>query len=170
MVDYGLTDIVSERFDAGVRLGEAVAKDMIAVRIGPEMRMVIVGAPSYLTRYGEPQTPQDLVGHSCINLRLQTSGGLYAWEFAKDGRSLNVRAEGGLIFNTPRLIIDAAKAGLGLAFVPLDQAQPPIDAGLLIQVLDDWCPSFPGYHLYHPSRRQTSPALKLLVDALRYRQ
>lgn len=170
VVDYGLTDLVGGRFDAGVRLGEDVAKDMIAVRIGPEMRMVVVGSPAYFTAHGTPQQPQDLVRHNCISLRFQSSGGLYAWEFERDSRVLNVRVEGGLIFNTPRLIVNAAVAGLGLAFVALDQVQPYIDAGALVQVLDAWCPSFPGYHLYYPSRRQASPAFKLLVDALRFRE
>lgn len=169
VVDYGLTDIVSERFDAGVRAGEDIAKDMIAVRVGPDMRMVVVGAPSYFAEHGRPGSPQELVSHCCISLRFQTSGGLYAWEFEKDGRSINVRVEGGLIFNTPRLILKAATIGLGLAFVPSDQAAPLLADGELVQVLDDWCPSFPGYHLYYPSRRQASPAFRLLVEAFRYR-
>lgn len=169
VVDYGLTDIVSDQFDAGVRAGEDIAKDMIAVRIGPDMRMVVVGAPSYLAERGTPRTPQELVGHSCISLRLQTSGGLYAWEFEKDGQPVNVRVEGSLIFNTPRLILNAARMGLGLAFVPSDQAAPLIESGELVQILDDWCPSFPGYHLYYPSRRQASPAFRLLVEGLRYK-
>ncbi|CAX22042.1 putative transcriptional regulator [Methylorubrum extorquens DM4] len=169
VVDYGLTDIVSHRFDAGVRAGEDIAKDMIAVRVGPDMRMVVVGAPSYIAMRGTPRIPQELVGHSCISLRLQTSGGLYAWEFEKDGRPVNVRVEGGLVFNTPRLILNAARMGLGLAFVPSDQAGPLIESGELVQILDDWCPSFPGYHLYYPSRRQASPAFRLLVEGLRYK-
>ncbi len=168
-VDYGLTDIVAERFDAGVRLGEQVAKDMIAVRIGPEVRMVVVGAPGYFARRGRPQVPQDLTSHACINLRLPTRGGLYAWEFERDGHELRVRVDGQLVFNTTPLIQQAALDGLGLAFLPFDRVGGAIKAGRLECVLDDWCPPFPGYHLYYPSRRQNSPAFALLVEALRYR-
>ena len=168
VIDYGLSDIVSERFDAGVRLGEAIAKDMIAVRIGPDLQMAVVGAPSYFATNGRPRTPHDLVGHNCINLRLQTSGGLYAWEFEKDGRALNVRVEGKLVFNSPTFIIKAALAGLGLACVPEDQVRAYISQGRLVRVLKSSCSPFPGYHLYFPSRRQSSPAFKLLVNALRY--
>src|SRR5713101_4655370 len=167
--DYGLTDIVAQRFDAGVRDGEQVAKDMIAVRIGPDARMAVVGAPSYFRGRAEPKKPQDLIGHNCINLRLPTHGGLYAWEFEKGNRELKVRVEGQLIFNGTTQMLNAALAGLGLAYVPQDLAQPHLDGGLLTRVLEDWCPPYSGYHLYYPSRRQSSPAFALLVDALRYR-
>lgn len=169
IIDYGLTDIVAERYDAGVRSGEMVAKDMIAVRIGPDMRMTVVGAPSYFTRGSVPRIPQDLTAHSCINLRLPTLGGLYAWEFEKGGRELKVRVEGQLVFNTTALILDAALAGLGLAYLPEEQVQAHLAAGRLIRVLTDWCEPFSGYHLYYPSRRQPTSAFTLLVDALRYR-
>jgi len=169
IVDYGLTDIVAERFDAGVRLGEQVAKDMIAVRIGPDMRMAVVGSPAYFDRRKRPQTPRDLTGHDCINLRLPTYGGLYAWEFEKNGRELHVHVEGQLVFNNIALRMSAALAGLGLAYLPEDQVQAHIAAARLVRVLADWCPAFPGYHLYYPSRRQSSPAFASVVDALRYR-
>jgi DNA-binding transcriptional LysR family regulator len=168
-VDPGLTDIVAGRFDAGVRLGEQVAKDMIAMPIGPELRMACVGAPAYFAGKPRPKTPQDLAGHDCINLRFATSGGLYAWEFERDGRALNVRVEGQLTFNNSRMILRAAIAGFGLAFLPEDQVQGVIGDGRLLRVLEDWTPPFPGYHLYYPSRRQHSPAFALLLEALRYR-
>jgi DNA-binding transcriptional LysR family regulator len=168
-VDYGLTDIVAERFDAGVRPGETVAKGMIAVRIGPDTRMAVVGAPSYLAKRPRPETPQDLMAHACINLRLPTHGGLYAWEFEKGGRELRVRMEGQLVFNATALILDAALAGLGLAYLPEEQVRTQLAEGRLVRVLADWCPPFPGYHLYYPSRRQPTPAFALLVEALRYR-
>lgn len=166
-IDYGLTDIVKERFDAGVRLGEQIAKDMIAVPIGPPMFMAVVGAPSYLARRGVPKSPRDLARHSCINLRLPTRGGLYAWEFEKGARKLNVRVEGQLVLNTSSLIAKAALAGMGLASLPSHIVENDIAKGRLKQVLADWCPPFPGYHLYYPGRRQRSPALSLLVEALR---
>jgi len=169
IIDYGLTDIVAEHYDAGVRLGEQVAKDMIAVRIGPDMRMAVVGAPSYFARRPRPKKPQDLTAHDCINLRLPTYGGLYAWEFEKRGRELKVRVEGQLVFNNLALRLNAALAGLGLAYLPEDQVQMHLADGRLIRVLADWCPPFSGYHLYYPSRRQPTPAFGLLVDALRYR-
>jgi DNA-binding transcriptional LysR family regulator len=168
-VDYGLTDIVAERYDAGVRAGEQVAKDMVAVRIGPDMSMAVVGAPSYFTKRSSPKKPQDLTDHNCINLRLTTYGGLYAWEFEKGGRELKVRVDGQLVFNSTAQMLNAALAGFGLAYVPQDAAQPHIAGGRLKRVLEDWCPPFPGYHLYYPSRRHSSPAFSLLVDALRYR-
>jgi DNA-binding transcriptional LysR family regulator len=167
-IDNGLTDIVAQRFDAGVRAGEQVAKDMIAVRIGPDMRMAVVGAPSYLKKHLAPEKPQDLIGHSCINLRLLTHGGLYAWEFKKAGRELKVRVDGQLTFNGTFQMLDAALAGFGLAYVPEDLAQPHIGRGRLKRVLADWCPPYSGYHLYYPSRRQSSAAFALLVDALRH--
>jgi DNA-binding transcriptional LysR family regulator len=169
VVDHGLTDIVAERYDAGVRLGEQVAKDMIAVRIGPDMRMAVVGAPSYFAGRPRPRTPQDLTAHACINIRLPTYGGLYAWEFENGGRELKVRVEGQLVFNNVALRLNAALAGLGLAYLPEDQVQAHLADGRLIRVLADWCPPFPGYHLYYPSCRQPTPAFALLVDALRYR-
>ena len=169
VIDYGMTDIVAERYDAGVRLGEQVAKDMIAVRIGPAFRMAVVGAPSYFAKRKRPQTPQDLTAHDCINLRLPTYGGLYAWEFEKGGRELKVRVEGQLVFNNIALRLHAALAGFGLAYLPEDQVETHLADGRLIRVLGDWCPPFPGYHLYYPSRRQPTPAFALLVNALRYR-
>jgi DNA-binding transcriptional LysR family regulator len=169
VVDQGLTDIVAERYDAGVRLGEQVARDMIAVRIGPDMRMAVVGAPSYFANRPKPRTPQELTEHNCINLRLPTYGGLYAWEFEKGGRELKVRVEGQLVFNTVGLRLKAVLAGLGLAYLPEEQAHAQLESGELIRALADWCPPFSGYHLYYPSRRQPAPAFALLVDALRYR-
>ncbi|MDQ8726626.1 LysR family transcriptional regulator [Bradyrhizobium sp. LHD-71] len=169
MVDYGLTDIVAERYDAGVRLGEQLAKDMIAVRIGPDMRMAVVGAPAYFKQRKPPKKPQDLTEHSCINLRLPTYGGIYAWEFEKRGRELKVRTEGPLVFNNLALRIDAALAGLGLAYLPEDAVVEHLNKGALLRVLDDWCAPFSGYHVYYPSRRQPTAAFALLIEALRYR-
>ncbi len=169
VIDYGLTDIVAERYDAGVRLGEQVAKDMIAVRIGPDMRMAVVGSPAYFEKRPKPRKPQDLTVHDCINLRLPTYGGVYAWEFEKRGRALKVRVEGQLVFNNIALRTEAALGGFGVAYLPEDQVRPHLAAERLIRVLADWCPPFPGYHLYYPSRRQNSPAFALLVEALRYR-
>lgn len=168
-IDSGLTDIVTERFDAGVRLGEALAKDMIAVRIGPDLRMAVVGSPAYFKRRPIPHTPQDLAEHQCINLRFLSAGGFYAWELEKDGRELRVRVEGQLTFNNVDMIVRAATAGFGLGFVMADQVEAHLAEGRLVRVLEDWCPPFPGYHLYYPSRRQPSAAFSLLVDALRYR-
>lgn len=169
-IDYGLTDIVAGRFDAGVRSGEQVAKDMVAVRIGPDERMAVVGAPAYYKGRLEPKTPQQLVEHVCINLRLPTHGGLYAWEFEKDGRELRVRVDGQLFFNGTNQMLSAALAGLGLAYLPEQLARPHLDKGRLRRVLADWCPPFTGYHLYYPSRRQPSAAFALLVEALRHRR
>jgi DNA-binding transcriptional LysR family regulator len=169
IVDYGLTDIVAERYDAGVRLGEQVAKDMIAVRIGPDMRMAVVGSPAYFERNPKPKKPQELTGHHCINLRLPTYGGIYAWEFEKRGRAVKVRVEGQLVFNTIALRTEAALAGHGLAYLPEDQVKGQLASEQLTRVLADWCPAFSGYHFYYPSRRQNSPAFALLVEALRYR-
>lgn len=168
-VDNGLTDIVAERYDAGVRLGERVAKDMIAVRVGPDMRMAVVGSPAYFARRAPPKTPLHLADHRCINLRLPTSGGLYAWEFEKGRRELKVHVDGQLVFNNIALRVDAALAGFGLVYLPEDQVEAHIADGRLIRVLADWCPSFPGYHLYYPSRRQPTPAFALFVESLRYR-
>lgn len=168
-VDAGLVDIVAERYDAGVRLGEQVAKDMIAVAISPEMRMAVVGAPSYFAEHAPPSTPDDLTEHRCINLRLATYGGYYAWEFEKDGRELRVRVDGQIAFNGVRQILAATLAGFGLACVLEDQVKDLVAEGRLVRVLEDWNPPFPGYHLYYPSRRQSSAAFQLLVDALRWK-
>ena len=168
-IDYGLTDIVSERYDAGVRLGEQVAKDMIAVPVGPPMRMAVVGSPAYFARRPAPKTPRQLADHDCINLRLPTRGGLYAWEFEKGGRALNVRVEGQLVLNTAGMIVKAALAGMGLGCLPQGIVADEIARGKLVRVLGDWCPPFAGYHLYYPTRLQQSLPFKLLVDALRYR-
>ncbi|MBR0756199.1 LysR family transcriptional regulator [Bradyrhizobium jicamae] len=168
-VDYGLTDIVAERYDAGVRLGEQVAKDMIAVRIGPDFRMAVVGTPAYFKQRERPKHPQDLTHHACINMRLPTYGGIYAWEFEKRGRAMRVRVDGQTVFNSIALRMNAVMSGLGLSYLPEDQVRAQLAKGQLVRVLDDWCPPFPGYHLYYPSRRQSSPAFALLVDALRYR-
>jgi DNA-binding transcriptional LysR family regulator len=168
-VDHRLIDIVAERFDAGVRSGEQVAKDMIAVRVGPDMRMAVVGAPSYFANRPVPKKPQDLTEHNCVNLRLLTHGGLYAWEFRKGTREIRVRVDGQLTFNNTGQMFNAALAGIALAYVPEDLVQPHVTAGRLKRVLEDWCPPNPGYHLYYPSRRQSTPAFNLLVEALRYR-
>jgi DNA-binding transcriptional LysR family regulator len=169
IIDHGLTDIVAQRFDAGVRAGEQVAKDMIAVRIGPDLRMAVVAAPSYFRKHPEPKRPQDLIGHDCINLRLMTYGGLYPWEFEKAGREIKVRVEGQLAFNGSFQMLNAALAGFGLAYVPEDLAEPHVAKGRLMRVLEDWCAPYSGYHLYYPSRRQSSAAFSLLVEALRHR-
>jgi DNA-binding transcriptional LysR family regulator len=169
-IDYGLTDIVRQRFDAGVRSGEQVAKDMIAVRIGPDWRMALVAAPDYLEGRKRPKTPDELSAHRCINLRLTSSGGLYAWELAKGNRKVNVRVDGQLTFNSTRQMLEAARAGFGIAIVPESLARDDLAAKRLVPLLTEWWPSYPGYHLYYPSRRQLSPAFALLVDALRYRQ
>jgi len=167
-IDNSLTDIVTGRYDAGIRLGEQVAKDMVAVRIGPDWRMVVVGSPAYFARHGKPQTPHDLQNHSCINMRMPTLGGLYAWEFAKDGQDLRVRVEGQLIFNNLSPRISAAMAGMGLAFVPEDTVEQAVAEGALEKVLEDWCEPFPGYYLYYPSRKQHTAAFAQLIEALRY--
>ena len=167
VIDYGLTDIVAGHYDAGVRLGEQVAKDMIAVRIGPDMRMAVVGAPSYFETHSRPKQPQDLTQHDCIGLRLPTYGSTYAWEFEKNGREVKVHVEGQLVFNNLALRLDAAMAGLGLAYLPEDQVLIHIAAGRLTRVLADWCPPFSGYHLYYPSRRQPMSAFSVVVEALR---
>jgi len=168
VIDYGLTDIVTERIDAGIRTGEMVAKDMIAIRIGPDLRSAVVGAPAYFASRAKPKTPQDLTAHNCINLRLPTHGGLYAWEFEKGAREIRVRVEGQLICNGSGAMLEAALAGFGLAYLPEQDIEPYLADGRLIRVLADWCPPYPGYHLYYPSRRQPTPAFALLVDALRY--
>jgi DNA-binding transcriptional LysR family regulator len=170
ITDYSLTDIVSERYDAGVRAGEQVAKDMIAVRIGPDLRTAAVASPAYFKKHPEPKRPQDLIVHNCINLRLPTHGGLYAWEFENAGRQLRVRVEGQLTFNGTWQMLNAALDGLGIAYVPEDVVQPHLTKRRLKRVLEEWCQPYPGYHLYYPSRRQTSGAFGLLVEALRYRR
>jgi DNA-binding transcriptional LysR family regulator len=168
-VDTGLRDIVADRFDAGVRLGEQIAKDMIAVRIGPDLRMAAVAAPDYLSRHPAPMTPLDLTQHRCINLRFPTLGGLYAWEFEKDGRELNVRVEGQLVLNESGRILSAALDGFGIAYLFEDYVLDHLAEGRLVRVLADWCAPFAGYHLYYPSRRQLSPAFSVLIEALRYK-
>jgi DNA-binding transcriptional LysR family regulator len=167
VIDYGLTDVVAERFDAGIRLGEQVAKDMVAVRIGPPMRMAVVGSPGYFDDRRLPKVPQDLAVHRCINLRLPTAGGLYAWEFAKGARDLKVRVDGQLTVNNIPMALRAARDGIGVAYLPDDLVRADLNAGRLVRALADWCPPFPGYHLYYPSRRQPKPAFALLVEALR---
>lgn len=167
--DNGLKNIVEERFDAGVRLGESIDRDMIAVRIGPDWRLVAVASPEYFSRHPVPTAPQDLVDHDCINMRQATFGGLYAWEFARDGRDLRVRVEGQLTFNSSIPMIEAAISGFGIAYVPENLVSHPIAKGCLRLVLDDWSPPFAGYHLYYPSRRQLSPAMAVIVEALRHR-
>jgi DNA-binding transcriptional LysR family regulator len=168
VIDYGLTDIVAGRYDAGVRLGEQVAKGMIAVPIGPQQRLVIVGAPAYFAKHAPPKRPQELTSHSCINLRLPS--GLYAWELSKHGRDVRVRVDGQITVNGIDELITAARVGLGLAFVPEDLAEPLITGGLLRTALDDWTPPYAGFHLYYPSRRQMSPAFAVVVAALRHRR
>lgn len=168
VVDYGLTDIVAARFDAGVRLGDQVERDMIAVRIAPDLCMRVVGAPAYFATHPRPLSPRALLEHNCINLHLPSYGGLYAWEFARQEQALNVRVDGQLVFNGTTQMLNAARAGLGLAYLPQDLVQADLDAGRLQSVLEDWCPSFTGLHLYYPSRRQSSRALALVVEALRY--
>ena len=168
IVDYGLTDIVAQQYDAGVRSGEQVAKDMIALRIGPDMRMAVVGAPSYFKNRPEPKKPQDLIDHNCINLRLPRHGSLYAWEFEKGSRELRVRVEGQVTFNGTAQLLNAALTGCGLAYVPEGMVEAHVARGRLKRVLADWCPPYSGYHLYYPSRRQSSAAFALVIDALRH--
>ncbi|MFH6564845.1 LysR family transcriptional regulator [Pseudomonas kulmbachensis] len=166
-VNYGFRDIVADRFDAGVRLGDTIDKDMIAVPIGPSLRMAAVAVPAYFASRGMPKTPRDLMNHRCINQRMQTSGGLYVWDFEQRGKQVNVRVDGQLIFNTSSHIVDAALAGLGIAYLPQEEFEPHLREGRLERVLEDWCPPFSGYYLYYPSRRQPSPAFTLVANALR---
>jgi DNA-binding transcriptional LysR family regulator len=168
-VNYGLIDIVAERYDAGLRFGDLVAKDMIAVRISPDLRMAVVGSPAYFSGRQPPNTLEDLAGHDCINLRLPTYGGLHTWEFMKDGRLVEMSVRGQLVFNSTPRMLEAALAGFGLTYLPEDEVQQHVAKGRLKLVLEEWCPTYPGYHLYYPSRRHSSPAFALLVDALRYR-
>jgi DNA-binding transcriptional LysR family regulator len=167
-VSYGFRDIVADRFDAGVRMGSTIDKDMIAIPIGPRLRMAVVASPAYLAAHGKPRTPKELTAHRCINQRMPSSGGLYVWDFARRGKSLNVRVDGPLIFNTTPPQVDAAVAGLGIALLPEDEVAPRLADGRLERVLQEWCPAFDGYHLYYPSRRQPSPAFSLVAGALRY--
>jgi DNA-binding transcriptional LysR family regulator len=168
VLDYGLVDIVADRFDAGIRLGEHVDKDMIAVRIAPEMRQAVVGSPIYFKKHPAPRLPQDLVDHQCINLKLSNARGNYVWEFEKGGRSPKVRVDGPLAFNDIAMMREAALDGFGLVNLPQDYVGPYVANGKLVRVLKDWCPAYPGYHLYYPSRRQPTVAFSLLVDALRH--
>ncbi|QYE80964.1 LysR family transcriptional regulator [Pseudomonas aeruginosa] len=167
-INYAFRDIVADRFDAGVRLGDTIDKDMIAVPIGPPVRMAVVAAPAYFAAHPKPRNPRDLVDHNCINMRMQSGGGLYAWDFQRKDRHVNVRVDGQLIFNTSPNIVDAALAGLGIAWLPEEEFAPHIEEGRLLRVLENWCPPLPGYYLYYPNRRQPSPAFSLVVDALRY--
>jgi DNA-binding transcriptional LysR family regulator len=168
-VDYGFTNIVEERFDAGIRLGEAISKDMIAVRISPDWRLAVVGSPAYFERCPPPATPYDLTNHACVNIRHRPSGAIYAWEFEKDGKAFTVKGEGQLVFNSIVHVLNGALDGIGLAYVPEALAAPYLADGRLKEVLADWCPYFQGFHLYYPHRRQASPAFSAFVDAVRYR-
>lgn len=170
VTEGSLTNIVTERFDAGVRFGEHIERDMVAVRIGPDLRMAVVGTPAYFTGRSRPTHPEDLTAHRCINLRRPTRGGFYPWEFEKAGREINVRVEGQLVFTSLRLIRRAALSGFGLAYLPEDQVLSDVADGRLVRVLDPWCEPFPGYHLYYPSQRQHAPAFAVVVEALRHRQ
>ncbi|MCE0460907.1 MULTISPECIES: LysR family transcriptional regulator [Pseudomonas] len=167
-INYGFRDIVADRFDVGVRMGDTIDKDMIAIPIGPQLRMAVVASPAYFANRPKPRNPRELIGHNCINMRMQSGGGLYVWDFQRKGKQLNVRVGGQLILNTSPNIVEAALAGLGIAWLPEDEFAPHIEEGRLVRVLEDWCPFFPGYYLYYPSRRQPSPAFSLVVDALRY--
>jgi DNA-binding transcriptional LysR family regulator len=168
-VDYGLTNIVGERYDIGVRFGDQIEKDMIAVRISPDVKMAIVGSPAYFQGRETPKTPRDLLAHRCINLRLATGGGLYAWELAKGAKKVQARVDGQLVFNSIEQMLNASLDGFGLTFLPYIFVQPHVEAGRLIRVMEDWCPTFPGYHAFYPSRRQSSRAMKIVIDAIRHR-
>ena len=170
VIDYGLTDIVAERYDMGVRLGDELANDMIAVRISPDIRFMVVGTPDYFSQHAAPETPNDLTAHRCINIRLPTYGGLYAWELQNGDHEVRVRVDGQLVFNNIFQVLDATLDGFGLAYMPEDLAQPHLDSGALVQVLPEWSPPYSGFHLYYPSRRQSSRAMSLVIDALRYRE
>lgn len=168
-VDYGFTNVVEERFDAGIRMGESISKDMIAVRIGPDWRLAVVGSAAYFERKPAPSTPHELTAHDCVNIRHRPSGAIYAWEFERDGQAFTVKADGQLVFNSIMHVLNAAVDGIGLAYVPEELVAPYLADGQLKEVLADWCPEFQGYHLYYPNRRQSSPAFSALVEALRYR-
>ncbi len=167
-VNYGFRDIVADRFDAGVRMGDTIDRDMIAVPVGPKLRMAIAASPAYFQTHPIPKVPRDLLNHNCINMRMQTAGGLYTWDFERRGQSLNVRVDGQLVFNTSPSIVDAAVAGLGIASLPEEEFAPHLQEGRLVRVLEDWCPPFPGYYLYYPSRKQPSHAFSLVLDVLRW--
>jgi DNA-binding transcriptional LysR family regulator len=167
-INYGFRDIVADRFDAGVRMGDTIDKDMIAIPIGPQLRMAVVASPAYFAKHPNPKKPRELIDHNCINMRMQSGGGLYVWDFQRKDKQLNVRVDGQLILNTSPNIVEAALAGLGVAWLPEEEFGSHIEEGRLVRVLEDWCPPFPGYYLYYPSRRQPSPAFSLVVDALRY--
>lgn len=167
-VDYGFTNVVSERFDAGIRLGEAISKDMIAIPLGPEMRLIVVGSPDYFKKYPEPQTPYELTGHACVDIRHRPDGAIYAWEFEKDGQQFTVKGRGQLVFNSIMHVLNSALDGVGLAYVPEDLATPYLNNGKLKKVLTEWSPHFPGFHLYYPNRRQSSPAFTAFINAFRY--
>lgn len=167
-INYGFRDIVADRFDAGVRMGDTIDKDMIAIPVGPQLRMAVVASPEYFAKHPKPKKPRDLINHNCINMRMQSGGGLYVWDFQRKDKQLNVRVDGQLILNTSPNIVDAALAGLGVAWLPEEEFGSHIEEGRLVRVLEDWCQPFPGYYLYYPSRRQPSPAFSLVVDALRY--
>ena len=169
-VDYGFTNVVEERFDAGIRMGESISKDMIAVRIGPDWRLAVVGSPVYFERKPAPATPHELTDHDCVNIRHRPSGAIYAWEFERDGQAFTVKADGQLVFNSIMHVLNAAVDGVGLAYVPEELVAPYLADGRLKEVLADWCPVFQGYHLYYPNRRQASPAFSALVEALKYRR
>lgn len=167
-VNYGFRNIVADRFDAGVRLGDTIDKDMIAVPIGPRLRMAVVASPAYFAIHPEPRNPRDLLKHTCINMRMQSGGGFYVWDFYRHGCRVNVRVDGQLVFNTSPNIVDAALAGHGIAWLPEKEFAPYLDDGRLIRVMEEWCVPFAGYYLYYPSRRQPSLVFSLVVDALRY--
>lgn len=168
-VDYGFTNVVRERFDAGIRLGEAISQDMIAIPLGPDMRLVVVGSPDYFKRYSEPETPYDLTNHACVDIRHRPGGAIYAWEFAKDGKEFTVKGQGQLVFNSTVHVLNAAVEGIGLAYVPEDLAEPYLADGRLRKVLTDWSPYFSGFHLYYPNRRQSSPSFSAFVEAFKYK-
>ncbi|WP_322540525.1 LysR substrate-binding domain-containing protein [Stenotrophomonas maltophilia] len=168
-VDYGFTNVVEERFDAGIRMGESISKDMIAVRVGPDWRLAVVGSPAYFECNPSPKTPYELTKHACVNIRHRPTGAIYAWEFEEDGRAFTVKAEGQLVFNSIMHVLNAAADGIGLAYVPEELVAPYLADGRLKEVLANWCPTFQGYHLYYPNRRQASPAFTAFVEALKYR-
>lgn len=170
MVDYGFTNVVEDRFDAGIRMGESISKDMIAVRIGPDWRLAVVGSPAYFAKNPAPQTPHDLTQHQCLNIRHRSAGPIYAWEFEKDGQAFTVKGEGQLVVNSILHVLNGALDGIGVGYVPHELAAPLIKSGQLQEVLSDWCPYFQGFHLYYPNRRQSSPAFNALVAALRYQK
>ena len=168
-VDYGFSNVVTERFDAGIRLGESISQDMIAIPVGPDIRLVVVGSPEYFEKYGEPKTPYELPRHKCVDIRHRPDGSIYAWEFKKDGKEFTVKGKGNIVFNSTMHVLNAAVDGVGLGFVPEELARPYLDNGHLKTVLTDWTPYFPGFHLYYPNRRQSSPAFLAFLEAFKYR-